>query len=181
MDAYTGEIRAVGFNYAPYGWALCQGQTMPINQYTALYSLLGIAYGGDGRTTFALPDLRGRTIVHLGQGNGLSNYTLGQTGGTTTVTLDMDQMPAHTHGLGSGAVATYSGSGGSTTPAGNLLAGSGNVQQYGEESTQGVKMGAGSIGGTIGPVGGGTAHTNMMPSLAVNYIICLNGEFPQRP
>ena len=113
-EATLGEISLFGGNYAPRGWALCDGQTLPINQYQSLFSILGTTYGGDGRTTFALPDLRGRTVVHPGQGPGLSNYTLGQRGGTETVTLAESEIPSHQHTLPPSANLTYATGGGQT-------------------------------------------------------------------
>jgi microcystin-dependent protein len=181
MDPFVGEIRAVGFNYAPQNWAFCQGQTLAIRQYTALFSLLGTTYGGDGRTTFCLPDLRGRTIVHLGQGAGLSSYSLGQAGGATSVTLQPNQLPVHTHGLSTTTVAATTNASSSPSPAGNILASGGSTNQYGEESTSGNTMAVNMVSGTASTVGGGGAHENQMPFLAVNYIIALQGIFPSRP
>src|SRR5262245_10977384 len=113
-DPFVAEIRIFGFNFAPRGWALCNGQVLPISQNTALFALLGSTYGGDGKTTFALPDLQGRVPMHPGQGPGLSLHDLGETGGTAAVTLQPSEMPAHTHTLGVqtallGAVAAPSG------------------------------------------------------------------------
>lgn len=182
MDPFLGEIRAVGFNFAPRGWALCQGQLLAISQSTALFSLLGTTYGGDGRSTFALPDLQGRAIVQTGQGPGLSQYVQGEETGTETVTLLSTQLPAHSHTVtGSGAsstIATNSITGNSTSPANNYLANAvGN--QYGEEAVG--TMAAGSVSGTAGSAGGNLPHNNLMPYLALYYIIALVGIYPQRP
>lgn len=179
MDPFVGEIRAVGFNYAPNNWALCQGQLLPISQNTALYSLLGITYGGDGRTTFGLPDLRGRLIVHPGQGAGLSRYTLGQVSGTENTTLLVTQLPVHTHALGSDlAVGATTTNGSTASPAGNVLALNTSMQRY--SSTSDTLMATTSVTGTAAATGGSTAHSNIMPYLSLNYIIALAGIFPQR-
>jgi microcystin-dependent protein len=163
-EQYIGEIRAAGFNFAPKGWALCNGQSLPINQNQALFSLLGTTYGGNGVTTFNLPDLRGRTPVHFG-----SQVTLGQVGGAESVTLNSNQSP-HTH-----PVAAQSSGGNSNTPSGNLPGASTSpVQAYG--STPGPQMN----GSIVGSAGGGQSHNNIQPSLVVNYIIAITGIFPSR-
>lgn len=177
MDAYVGEIRAVGFNYAPYNWAFCAGQLLPINQYSALYSLLGTVYGGDGRTTFALPNLCGQAIVQPGQGPGLSLYVQGQRTGSETQTLTPPQMPAHVHGLG-GAFLAQSAEGDKTDPTGNFPATTAE-RQYSEGSS-GSTMAADMLKGAAGAAGGNQPHSNLMPSLTINYIICLVGEYPPR-
>jgi len=179
MDPFVGEIRAIGFNFAPRGWALCQGQLVSISQNTALFSLLGTQYGGDGRTTFALPDLRGRAVVQTGQGPGLSSYVQGQISGTENVTLLTTQMPAHIHATTTATLPTNSGATGSTgNPSGAYLA-IAPTTQYGEEYST-LAMAANSVTGTTSIAGGGVAHSNMMPYLAMYYIICLSGVFPQR-
>ncbi|MDO7877407.1 tail fiber protein [Hymenobacter sp. ASUV-10] len=177
MDAFLGEVRAVGFNFAPMNWAFCSGQLMPINRYTALFSLLGTAYGGDGKTTFALPNLNGQAIVGVGQGPGLSPYVQGEVTGTESVTLLTDTMPPHLHTLG-GSFLTQAEEGGSTDPTNNFLAATAE-NQYNENVGTGT-MGANMIKGAAGPAGGNQPHSNMMPSLAINYIICLSGIFPPR-
>ncbi|MDQ2771523.1 MAG: tail fiber protein [Bacteroidota bacterium] len=179
MDPFIGEVRAVGFNFAPRGWALCQGQLMSISQNTALFSLLGTTYGGDGRTTFGLPDLRSRFIVQPGQGPGLSNYVLGQMSGSESETLTTNEMPAHTHPLSGVTVNANSGAGSTAAPAGNVLASNAGVQHY--ASAPDAQMIAGSVAGTTTSVGGGTAHANTMPSLGMYYVIATQGIFPQRP
>ncbi|RZK50946.1 MAG: phage tail protein, partial [Hymenobacter sp.] len=151
MDPILGEIRAVGFPFAPRGWALCQGQSLPISQNTALFSLLGTTYGGDGRTTFNLPDLRGRLVVNAGQAPGLSRYVPGQTGGTETVGLTAAQLPAHTHSLAGLAVHVNSNAGNSTSPAGTLLAATDDLHYSSSASTQ---MAPNAVTGTAQPVGG---------------------------
>ncbi|RTQ47176.1 phage tail protein [Hymenobacter gummosus] len=178
MDAFLGEIRPVGFNYAPANWALCQGQLLPISQYSALFSLLGTMYGGDGKTTFALPNLCGRAAVCAGQGAGLTNYVPGMTLGSENETLQLSQLPAHTHAF-AGTVQASSAAGASTQPSGNYFASNG-LDQFSEEPGT-SKMAPGAIGGASTPAGDGQPHPNMMPYLAVNFAICLNGIYPQRP
>lgn len=178
MDPFVGEIRAVGFNFAPRGWALCQGQLLPIAQNTALFSLLGTTYGGDGRTTFALPDLRSRLVVSPGQGPGRSNYTLGQASGTETVGLLSQHVPAHTHGLTGVAVRVNGGTANVASPAGTLLAA---TEELHYSSGSSVEMATGIINGTAQVVGGNAGHPNLMPYLAMSYVIALQGIFPSRP
>lgn len=178
MDPFVGEIRAVGFNFAPRGWALCQGQLLSITQNTALFSLLGTTYGGDGRSTFGLPDLRGRLVVNPGQGPGLSNYALGQLSGTETVELTSDQLPAHTHSLAGVGVRVTSNPGNSTSPANALLAATEDLHY---SSGSGVQMAPDVLTGTATQVGGSTGHLNLMPYLALSYVIALQGIYPSRP
>jgi microcystin-dependent protein len=172
-EPFLAEVRLIGFNFAPRGWAFCDGQILPINQNQSLYSLLGTTYGGDGRTTFALPDLRGRTPIHAGRSNGGPDHRPGQKSGEETHTLSVSEMPQHTHGpRATNAPAAESSPVGNlhaTTPAsdpiyGDLVAGS-----------------SGSMAaGTIANAGGGQAHDNMQPYLAVNFCIALQGLFPSR-
>lgn len=150
-------------NFAPAGWMLCEGQTLPISENETLFQLIGTTYGGDGESTFALPDLRGRVPIH--QGN---NFILAETGGVEDVTLTVNQIPSHTHSLtATGASGTQS------SPAGNRLAESRNVVPYINEPPQGTFR-----AGTVGSVGGSQPHTNMQPYLCVNFIISLYGIFP---
>jgi len=170
-DPFVAEIRMVPFNFVPRGWAACDGQLLPLSQNTALFSLLGTTYGGDGRSTFALPDLRGRAAMHHGQGPGLSAYDLGQRGGEENVTLLESQMPPHTHGLR--AVAAP---GTVLSPAGAAFARApGTASLYGAASGISGAMAA----ATVNP-GGGTPHNNMQPYLALHFIIALQGVFPPR-
>lgn len=166
-EPFLAEIRMVGFNFAPRSWAFCDGQILPINQNQSLYSLLGTLYGGDGRTSFALPDLRGRSPLHRGDGGG-NNFAQGSKGGEETHTLSASEMPQHTHqARGTSAAAA------STTPTGNLLgAASGFFKAPGTLTT----MSADNLPVT----GGGQAHQNMQPYLAVNFCIALQGLFPSR-
>lgn len=167
---YLAEIRAFGFNFPPRGWALCDGQLLPINQNQALFSLLGTTYGGDGRTTFALPDLRGRTAIKYGQGPGLAAYQLGSAAGQESVTLTLDQIPAHSHGLQASSAAADQ-----EEPSNARVLGKVEEDIYGSgEANQ--PLGGSAVGGT----GGGQAHENMQPFLVLNFCIALQGVFPSR-
>ncbi|WLR52037.1 tail fiber protein [Bacillus tianshenii] len=170
MEQYIGEIRMFSGNYAPQGWAFCDGQILPISQNEALYSLIGGIYGGDGRTTFALPDYRGRIPLHQGT-NPLTGttYNLGQKGGTETVTLIEQHLPSHTH-----RVAASSQAGTSNDPTNAVWSGSG-INQYSDQTPDGTMSQE-----AITDVGGNQAHENMMPSLTISYIIALTGIYPQR-
>lgn len=178
MDAYLGEIRAVGFNFAPLNWALCSGQIMPISRYTALFSILGATYGGDGKSTFALPNLNGQAIVNAGQGPGLSQYSLGEVTGSENETLLLSQLPPHVHSL-SGQFQVQAGDPSSTSPVGAFPATTAESQY--SEGGGGGTMGGSMLKGMGGAAGGNQPHTNQMPYLTINYIICLSGIFPQRP
>jgi microcystin-dependent protein len=180
MDTpFVGQIELFGFNFAPRGWAFCNGQLLPISQNTALFSLLGTIYGGDGRTTFALPDLRGRCAVGEGTGPGLPNYRTGQTLGTVDVTLLQTQMPSHSHNL-----MAVSSSGDSNDPSGKVLAaGSVTVERGGSAiPVNGYASGAANtaMGASISNSGGNQSHNNMQPSIALNYCIALVGIYPSR-
>lgn len=177
MEPILGEIRAVGFTFAPRGWALCDGSLVAIRSNTALFSLLGTNYGGDGKNTFGLPDLRGRAIVDAGQGAGLSQYPVGAMVGTESVTLTQAEMPAHTHSP-TGTVNINPTAGNSASPAGNYLANS-TANQYGEGAIN--TMAANSVKGNGAVIGGNQSHENRQPYLVLNYIIALQGIFPQRP
>ena len=171
-EPFLAEIRVVPYNFAQRGWALCQGQLLSISQNTALFSLLGTTDGGNGITTFALPDLRGRAGVHVGQGPGLSNYDLGQQGGVETVTLTTAQLPPHGH-----PAKCLNANGDQYAPDNCVWAkDAGGNPQYGATKTAGV-MAAGIIAAT----GDGQPHTNLQPYLTLNYVIALQGIFPERP
>lgn len=170
MEPFLGQIQAFGFNFAPRGWSTCDGQLLPISSYSALFSLLGTIYGGDGRTTFALPDLRGRSIVHQGHGAGLSSITIGQRSGAEQVTLSTLNMPSHNHGS---SVAVHTGAGESSAPTGYIAAHSG---AFGEEPTSGANL----AGVSNNNVGGSQAFNVRNPYLAVNVCIALVGIFPSR-
>lgn len=170
IDQYLGEIRMFAGNYAPEGWAMCNGQLLSISQNEALFSLIGTTYGGDGQTTFALPDLQGRVPVHTGKNTETGTvYPLGQKGGTETVTLVYDQLPKHTH-----AVNAQSEAGTSSTAANNYWA-AGPVNLYSNTAANGM-MGSSAIGIT----GGNMAHNNVMPYFAVSFIIALQGIYPSQ-
>jgi microcystin-dependent protein len=169
LEPFIGEIIMVGFNFAPRGWALCNGQLLSISQNTALFSLIGTNYGGDGRLTFALPDLRGRVPLHQGQRAGFSSYVIGEQGGSETVTLLQTQMPSHTHLLGAtNAEASQ------TSPTGQILA-QARETTYGS-GTPTVNMSAQAIALT----GGSQPHENRPPYLVINFVIALEGVFPPR-
>lgn len=170
-DPFVAEIRIFGFNFAPTGWAQCDGQILPISQNTALFSLLGTMYGGNGQSTFALPDLQGSVPMFWGQGQGLSLYDEGQTGGSDTVTLLQSEMPAHSH--------TWTASnqdGTDQSPVAELMAGGvGGVSTYAAPSA--IKQ---MSPNTIAPAGGDQPHNNLMPYLTLNFCIALQGVFPPR-
>jgi microcystin-dependent protein len=172
-DPFVAEIRVVGFNFAPLGWATCDGQLMPISQNTALFSLLGTTYGGDGKSTFALPDLQGRAPMHPGQGAGLSLRDLGEEGGTETVTLLQNEMPVHTHALSANALPASASLAAPTQGLGRSVGGS--AYKASPPATAAMSPQA------VGLTGGDSPHNNLMPYLTLNYIIALQGVFPARP
>jgi microcystin-dependent protein len=174
-DPFLGEIRMFGGNFAPYGWALCNGQLMSISQNTALFSLLGTNYGGDGRVTFGLPNLMGAAPMQQGQGPGLSSRYLGQTGGTPTVTLVSAEMPAHTHQANA-----FDGSGDATTPNGAVWA-SAMTGRVGTNLYSNAAPNQPMSPQAVGPTGGSQPHNNMPPYQCISFIIALQGIFPQRP
>ena len=170
-DQFLAEIRIFPFNFAPTGWAFCNGQLMPISQNTALFALLGTFYGGDGKSTFALPNLLDRAPVQPGQGSGLSLYDLGQTGGSETVTLLQSEMPFHTHSMNAST----------SDPA--------LAKVIGPDSSWGLSQGGGIYQDTqntqlspqaVAPAGGSLPHNNMQPYLTLNFCIALQGIFPPR-
>ncbi|MBF9221177.1 phage tail protein [Hymenobacter ruricola] len=177
MEPLLGEIRAVAFSFAPRGWAICDGSLIQIRSNTALFSILGTQYGGNGTTTFALPDLRGRVIVDAGAGAGLTSYTPGEMTGIESVTLQQPEMPAHTHTL-SASVNVNSQPGNAASPSGNYLSDTVDPQYGATASTK--TMAAGSVKGSGGIVGGNQPHENRQPFLAMYYVIALQGVFPQR-
>lgn len=163
---FIGEIRMFAGNFAPAGWELCAGQLLSISENDALFTLIGTTYGGDGQSTFALPDLRGRAPIHQGQSPGLSNYVIGQAAGVETVTLGINQIPNHTHGLlANGALA-----GRIPNPTNAVFTSVGRF--YSVSGTNAAQP------PPLTTVGGSAAHTNMQPYLAINYIISLFGIFP---
>lgn len=168
---YLAEISIFAGNFAPVGYAFCSGQLISISQNTALFSLLGTTYGGNGVTNFALPDLRGRVVIGAGQGSGLSNFDLGQVGGEEDHTLTVQEIPAHSH-----AVMAQSGEGNANAPAGNVLAGAVEPVSGYSSAAPNSAMSA----NTISAAGGSQPHNNLPPYLAINYIIALTGIFPSR-
>ncbi|MEI7769111.1 MAG: tail fiber protein [Chloroflexales bacterium] len=169
-DPFVAEIRIFPFNFAPKGWAFCDGQLLPLAQNTALFSLLGTTYGGDGRGTFGLPNLQGSAPMHPGQGPGLSLHDLGETGGSETVTLLLSEMPGHTH-----AVNTSQGDAFAQGPSGQMFA-------------NGIGIGAFAAPGALTPLspqiltqaGGDQPHNNLMPYLTLTFCIALQGVYPPR-
>jgi microcystin-dependent protein len=164
-EPFYGEIVLFAGNFAPRGWAFCNGQLLPISQNTALFSILGTTYGGNGQTTFALPDLRGRAPISAGQGPGLDNYQLGQAAGEETVTLNVNEIPAHAHGQ----PATNADEG--TNRPSNAVPARGGVYASASDGTQMAPTAA---------AGGNQPHDNRSPYLTVNYIIALEGIYPSR-
>jgi len=182
MEVYLGMIAIFGFQFNPKGWLYCAGQMLPVSSNTALFSLLGTTYGGDARTTFGLPDLRGRTAIGVGQGPGLQTYQLGQTGGFESNTLTLGQMPAHTHVAT--AVSTMYAEGTSANalnPKGNMLA-SGQQIYAGEDEQNNRAMSSQAVTTTVqvGVAGNNEQVYNMQPFLAMNYCICVEGIYPSR-
>lgn len=169
-EPFVAEIRIVGFNFAPRGWAMCDGQTLSIAQNTAVFSLLGTNYGGNGQTTFMLPNLQGRAPMHPGQGPGLSQYFLGETSGSQNVTLIQSEIPSHTHALN----ASSSGAD-RANPTNAALAHSGENAVYGTTATQTALSPL-----AIGTAGGSQPHNNMQPYLVMNFCIALQGIYPPR-
>jgi microcystin-dependent protein len=166
---YIGEIRMFAGNFAPAGWALCQGQLVPISENDALFNLIGTTYGGDGQNTFALPNLQSRVPVHMGTGAG-QTVTIGQTGGEEEVTLTVNQIPAHSH------VPQCDGTGNSSnSPSATVWAGTTTLKQF-SSSAPNVSMAANALGSA----GGSQPHDNMVPFLAINFIISLFGVFPSQ-
>ena len=172
---FIAEIRMFAGNFAPRSWAFCQGQILSIAQNTALFSLLGTTYGGNGQTTFALPDFRGRVAVGTGQGPGLPSVTLGEVSGEPTHTLIVTEMPAHNHAGQANAVAA---AGNSTSPAGATWASSSSRDAVYSSTAPSTPMAPNTV--TVGIAGSSQPHNNMQPYLGMNYIICLFGIFPSR-
>ncbi len=170
QDDYLGDIKMTAITFTQDGWLDCNGQLLQIIQYQALYSLLGITYGGDGRTTFALPDLRGRVPLGIGQGDGLSAYSQGQKGGVETVTLNLSQMPQHTHEV---LVSTEAGNSSSPNTTYSANSGSFDKEYSTSASTTNTAM--------VKSAGSGAAHENRQPYLPVRYVICVEGLYPSRP
>jgi len=160
-EGYLSQVNIVAFNFAPRSWAQCDGQILPINQNQSLYSLLGTIYGGDGRTSFALPDLRGRTPIHVGNG-----HAIGQKSGEEDHYLLVNEMPSHKH-----TFHAQSGNADNQDPEGRLYANSAGVDSHFHAASSNVVLGANMIANT----GGGQGHNNMQPYLALNFVICIQG------
>ncbi|MGR3276433.1 phage tail protein [Acaryochloris marina NIES-2412] len=170
-EPFVGEIRMFAGNFAPRGWALCDGQLLAVSQNDSLFSLLGTIYGGDGRTTFGLPDLRGRVPIHAGSGPGLTNRSLGSKSGTETETLTVNQLPSHTHELqGTTNIGTQ------PNPGGYVLATNTSMKPYAVNETLDATLASQSISN----LGGSQSHTNLQPFLCINFIIALFGIYPSR-
>lgn len=167
-DPYIGEVRMFAGNFPPAGWAFCGGQLLPISQHTALFALIGTTYGGDGQSTFALPDLRGRIPLHYGTSTSSGvTYAIGEHGGAEEITLTVQQIPSHRHPLASPAAATAG------SPAGNAFGAPAGTNLYAQAE------GIADLEGNL-PAGGSQPHDNMAPYLAVSFIICLEGIFPSQ-
>ncbi len=177
-DQFLAEIRVFPFNFAPIGWAQCNGQLIPISQNTALFSLLGTNFGGDGRVTFGLPNLQGRVPVDQGQGAGLSSYVVGQSGGAPNVTVSAQQLASHSHPLNADKeVATSNNPSGAIYMRGHFTTttGGGPVQAYSAQSPS-----AAMSSNAISSAGGNQSHNNLMPYLTLNFCIAMQGIFPPR-
>lgn len=170
MDPFVAEIRIVPFNFPPHGWAFCQGQLLPLSQNTALFSLLGTTYGGNGKSNFALPDLQGRAPMHPGQGPGLSLHDLGETGGSETVSLLESEIPSHNH-----TVMAINDFGDTNQPTGNGFARSTGASVYGTAGNTAIFSDR-----MLAVAGGDQPHNNMQPYLTLNFVIALQGVFPPR-
>lgn len=177
MDNYIGEIRIFAGNFAPDGWLDCNGQVLPINQYDTLFNLIGTTYGGDGQTTFALPNLQSRVVVGQGQGPGLSNYVLGQTAGTENVTLTTPQMPSHNHVL-QGTVRAITGGNAVASPNQAYFGSQGGEVYATTANTASLAPDVLSL--TLTAAGGSQPHTNLQPTLAIRYIIAWQGIYPSQ-
>lgn len=165
-EPFLSEIKIVSFNFPPKGWALCNGQLLPINQNQALFALLGTTYGGNGQTTFALPNLRGQLPIHMGNG-----HTLGEKAGSTSVTVTLQQLPTHLHALNATSVVATTNA---ASPSVVLATSSATTLYAGPSDLQPMALNA------VTSVGGSQAHNNMMPYLVLNFIIALQGIFPSR-
>jgi len=174
-DPFVAEIRIFPFNFPPKGWAFCDGQLIPISQNTQLFSLLGTTYGGDGKSTFALPDLQGRAPMHPGQGPGLSLYDLGQEGGSDTVTLLQSEIPAHTHAMSVSSQLGLENQVNVGNQPQNFAMGDG-VNMYGLANSNLKAMAPQALS----PAGGDLPHNNMQPYLTLNFCLAMQGDFPPR-
>ena len=170
MDVFIGSMMLVGFNFAPTGFALCQGQLLPISQNAALFSLLGTQFGGDGKSNFALPNMQGRLAISQGQGPGLNGYVMGESDGSDTVTLTQGEVPAHLHSV-------LAAKGGGTQPTPGPADALSESALYAAAGSNLSPLNSQALGPTVGS---GHPHNNMMPYLTLNWIIALQGVFPPR-
>ena len=170
-DPFVAEIRPFGFNFPPKGWAQCNGQLLPISQNTALFALIGTFYGGDGKSTFALPNLQNSTPMHQGQGSGLSERYIGEQGGSTTVTLLQSEIPFHTHTLNAAESAATE-----RQPPDQLFAAGEAISVFGDQGQPQTTMSP----NFLSPAGGSLPHNNVQPSLVINLCIAMQGVFPPR-
>jgi microcystin-dependent protein len=177
MDAFMGMISAFGFNFTPVNWMACNGQLVSIQSNSALFALLGTQFGGNGQTTFGIPDLRGRTLVGMGNSPGLSPVTIGEMAGSQQTTIAATNMPAHSHGLANATLSVFGSPGDSQSPANSFLAntpmGNGYAESGGQNSAK-------CIAGTTDGAGGSQPISIMNPYLGINYCICVAGIFPAR-
>lgn len=171
-DPFLAEVRIFPFNFAPTGWAVCNGQILPISQNTALFSLLGTTYGGDGKSTFALPNIQGSAVMHPGQGPGLSRHDQGETGGSESVTLLQSEMPAHTHQM-KGAAQDPALAKAVNPEASWALSQGGPIYQSSSNTQMAQEA--------VAPAGGGLPHNNMQPYVTLQFCIAVQGVFPSRP
>jgi len=179
MEAYLGEIRIFGGNFAPIGWLLCDGHLRNISDYSTLFSLIGTTYGGDGTTTFAMPNMSSRVAVGMGQGPGLSNYQLGEMQGAESTTLFVSQLPAHQHPI-TGTISVVTGTPSpSTSPEGTYFGDKGGPAYHTEAGTGALASVA--LSGSMELAGGSEFHPNVQPVTAIYYIICAEGIYPSRP
>lgn len=172
-DSYIGEIRIFTGNYAPYGWALCNGQILPIVQNAALYSILGVQFGGDGKTTFALPNLNDKVPLHQGTGPGLTPRAFAATGGEANVTITANQIPAHTH------IPKNQSTPNTVSPQGSVWSNTDSRKGTNVYSAANIDVEMNPF--AIQPAGGSQSHNNMQPYLGLNFIISLEGEYPPKP
>ena len=187
MEGFIGEVRLFGGNFAPRNWAFCNGQLLEIAQFQELFAIINTTYGGDGRTTFALPDIRGRAVTHEGRGDGLSQHNLGKKYGEEENVMNVSNMPGHNHT----GMATYMGqadgtNGDTSDPTNAFLAkahnnnGELNIYDFDADPDDRLDMGEETVNFTVANAGSGTPFNNMQPTLVSNYIICLTGIFPSR-
>ena len=180
MDPFVGQIMETGFNFAPPGWAFCDGSLLPISEYETLFNLIGTTYGGDGQETFALPDLRGRSALHAGQGPGLPPNSVGQSGGAISITLTVNNLPAHNHTIQASSAAGTQSNPANAFPANANVIPERGADPIGVNAYASLNPNTAMNPNMVGNAGGGQPIDNMPPYLAVNYIIALFGIFPSQ-